>query len=393
MIPDDWQMCTIDDCCDILDNLRVPLNQAQRTERKGNIPYWGANGVLDYIDDYLFDEPLILMAEDGGYFEDVKNRPICHLTSGKCWVNNHAHVLRTKSCVLREWVYYWFVHRDITHYINGSTRSKLNQGDLKKLPIAIPSFSEQKRITLVLSSVDNAIQTTQNVITQTQKVKNGLLQQHLTKGIDQKKFKKTAIGEVPESWNIYKIEELFDQVRNPVYVENKTHYQEIGIRSHGKGIFHKSKITGSEIGSKRVFWVEPNCLILNIVFAWERAVAATSDREKGMIASHRFPMYKPNDRIILPFIVLYFHSLKGMQALGSISPGGAGRNKTLGQKSFLKLSVPVPPLDEQTKIVEINERIERYLDLEEQKLESLKRIKRGLLHDLLTGKIRVRDST
>lgn len=146
------------------------------------------------------------------------------------------------------------------------------------------------------------------------------------------------------AWKTAPLRDLLQRVRKLVKVEADKEYQEIGIRSHGKGIFYKGKRTGVSLGNKSVFWVEPNCFVVNIVFAWEQAVAKTITAEQGMIASHRFPMYKPKDGVLdLDFLVYYFKSPRGTYLLGLASPGGAGRNKTLGQEEFLNLSIPLPP--------------------------------------------------
>ena len=137
------------------------------------------------------------------------------------------------------------------------------------------------------------------------------------------------------AWPLRPIGELLKRVRSPVDVEPELTYQEIGIRSHCKGIFHKPSTTGKDLGKKRVFWIEPGCLIFNIVFAWEQAVAMTSENEAGMIASHRFPMYTSRSGKLLPeYAWRYFSTPRGKYDLGIASPGGAGRNKTLGQAEF-----------------------------------------------------------
>ena len=111
---------------------------------------------------------------------------------------------------------------------------------------------------------------------------------------------------VPEGWKVKTISNILDKVSRPVEVAEKDLYREIGIRSHGKGIFYKEPISGAQLGKKRVFHIEPNCLVINIVFAWEQAVAKTTDAEIGMIASHRFPMFAPmlwlvqNLAVVLP---------------------------------------------------------------------------------------------
>lgn len=160
-----------------------------------------------------------------------------------------------------------------------------------------------------------------------------------------------------DPFRIYTLKEVLQRISFPVTVdENKLYYQ-IGIRSHSKGIFYKEAEIGRQIGNKRIFWIEPNCLILNIVFAWEQAVAKTSEKEVGMVASHRFPMYKVLNNS-LDYIVDFFKTEKGKQLLQMASPGGAGRNKTLNQDFFLNSKIYLPSLNEQLKTSELIELIE-----------------------------------
>jgi type I restriction enzyme S subunit len=103
---------SINDSCHILDYLRVPLNGEERKKIKGNIPYYGANGVQGYINNYIFNDDLILLAEDGGNFEEYQNRPIAYRISGKSWVNNHAHILKAKDGYDQDFIFYSIVHKD-----------------------------------------------------------------------------------------------------------------------------------------------------------------------------------------------------------------------------------------------------------------------------------------
>ena len=154
-----------------------------------------------------------------------------------------------------------------------------------------------------------------------------------------------------EKWRHRKIADILQKVTHPVKVELNKMYSQIGIRSHGKGLFHKAPVLGVSLGDKRVFWLSEDLFVLNIVFAWEQAVARTSLSEKGMVASHRFPMYKPKDNLSnTDYILHFFLTKKGKHYLGLASPGGAGRNKTLGQKTFEELEIVVPGVDEQFKI-------------------------------------------
>lgn len=180
-----------------------------------------------------------------------------------------------------------------------------------------------------------------------------------------------------DPFRIYTLKEVLQRISFPVTVdENKLYYQ-IGIRSHSKGIFYKE----AEIGNKRIFWIEPNCLILNIVFAWEQAVAKTSEKEVGMVASHRFPMYKVLNNS-LDYIVDFFKTEKGKQLLQMASPGGAGRNKTLNQDFFLNSKIYLPSLNEQLKTSELIELIEDRIETQIKIIDDLLTVKNGISNKL-----------
>ena len=191
------------------------------------------------------------------------------------------------------------------------------------------------------------------------------------------------------SWNNYKIEDMFDRVGTPVDLDDTQTYREIGIRSHGKGIFHKEETNATEIGNKRVFWVEPDCFVVNIVFAWERAVAKTTEKENGMIASHRFPMYKPKKNIVdLDYITEYFITKRGQNVLILASPGGAGRNKTLGKKEFAKSVVKLPSLPEQQKIADFLSTIDTVIEKQKETVSAWEERKKGVMQKLFSQEVR-----
>lgn len=195
---------------------------------------------------------------------------------------------------------------------------------------------------------------------------------------------------LPSGWTETKIGEVLTRVKNPVQVAQEQLYREIGIRSHGKGIFHKKSKTGLELGNKSVFWIEPDCFIVNIVFAWEQAVAKTSVIEIGFIASHRFPMYRPLDnKVDIDFLLYLFNTKRGKFLLELASPGGAGRNKTLGQKEFSNIKLQLPSQPEQTAITDILSTWDRAAEQLTALLEAKREHKRALMQRLLTGKQRL----
>lgn len=147
-------MLLIENCCEILDSQRVPITSTNRV--KGNYPYYGANGIQDYVADYIFDDELVLLAEDGGNFGS-KERPIAYRVSGKCWVNNHAHVLKPKAGLDVDYLCYSLMFYNTDGLVNGATRQKLTQATMKKMQIPERNIEEQKEIVKKLNIAKSII--------------------------------------------------------------------------------------------------------------------------------------------------------------------------------------------------------------------------------------------
>ena len=137
------KMMFIEDCCEILDSMRVPITASDREE--GEYPYYGANGIQDYIADYIFDDELVLLAEDGGNFGS-NEKPIAYRVSGKCWVNNHAHVLKPKNGLNVDYLCYALMFYKVDGMVNGATRQKLTQAAMRKMKIPFRKKEEQLQI-------------------------------------------------------------------------------------------------------------------------------------------------------------------------------------------------------------------------------------------------------
>lgn len=140
----------IEDCCEILDSMRIPITASDRKE--GPYPYYGANGIQDYVADYIFDDELVLLAEDGGNFGS-KERPIAYRVSGKCWVNNHAHVLKPKEGLNVDYLCYSLMFYNVAGMVNGATRQKLTQAAMRKMMIPKRTLDEQINIVDKLNRV------------------------------------------------------------------------------------------------------------------------------------------------------------------------------------------------------------------------------------------------
>jgi type I restriction enzyme, S subunit len=199
------------------------------------------------------------------------------------------------------------------------------------------------------------------------------------------------------AWSEAPMREIAPLVRRPVLPEDDRLYRQIGLRSFGKGVFHKAPTTGLEIGSKRVFAVEPGDLLFNIVFAWEGAIAVASGAERGMIGSHRFLTCVADERKAdARFLCYWFTHREGRERLLQASPGGAGRNRTLGVEKLAAIHVPLPPLQEQRRIVtrieELSAKIVEAQTLGAQLEEKILTIPRALLsHRPSSRTIRIRE--
>ena len=150
-LPEGWTVCCLENVAKVLDNLRKPINSNERNSRIANkhenelFPYYGATGQVGFIDDYLVDGTFLLLGEDGAPFLDkyaIKSYPI----KGKCWVNNHAHILEPQCDF--DYLMYYLNHVDYKDYVNGSTRLKLTQSDMRSIIILLPPLTEQKRISV-----------------------------------------------------------------------------------------------------------------------------------------------------------------------------------------------------------------------------------------------------
>lgn len=170
----EWEILTLEQVADFLDGKRKPLTASARTP--GPYPYYGASGIVDYVDGYLFDEDLILLGEDGANIVNRSTR-LCFIARGKYWVNNHAHVIKPKEGHNLIYICEYLESLDYSTLNTGSAQPKLNQEVCKKIEMNMPCLEEQQKVADCLTAFDDAIEDLQKTVEHWKNIKKGLLQQ------------------------------------------------------------------------------------------------------------------------------------------------------------------------------------------------------------------------
>jgi type I restriction enzyme, S subunit len=410
-IPNEWNLKSMDECCNILDSKRVPLNFKERDVIMGDIPYYGANGVQGFINKHIFDDELILLAEDGGYFDEFQHRPIAYRISGKSWVNNHAHVLQNKEGYDLNYIFYSLVHKNIIPWINGTTRTKLNQTALKTIKIPVPSNDkEQEKIGSILANVNDLIQKQKQIVEHVEKLRKGLKQKLFLEGIKNEKLEKSKLPDntkkigyratfdswlkkypkVPSSWKIKTLEDICEKIvgggtpsmKDKSYFEGKIPWITVKDVSDVFVSTSKLSITEKAIEESSTNKIPANNIIivtrmgLGLVFINSKEITINQDL-KGLVLKEG----------IDPFFVLEY-LLKESNFFKAVGQGSTVKGI---EQSFIKnFPIPVPLPSEQKRISDI---LKGMFDLKlihlNQKL-SLEQLKKGIMQQLLTGQKRVK---
>lgn len=329
----DWTSATLEDVCDIEKGLHSAANEppgpfpmvVTGAERKSSANY--------QIDGEAVCIPLV---SSTGHGNAAINR--VHHESGKFAVASIlAAAIPKISTVSARFLYYYFMatkERTLVPLMRGTSNVALTINSLKDAPVSFPSFDDQRRIVEKLDRVAALVDERRKAIEAAERETQALLLNAFQRAIDGAPLRPMA--------------EVAPLVRRPVEINLDAAYPELGVRSFGRGTFHKPELPGVEVGNKKLFRICSGDLLFNIVFAWEGAVAVAQPEDDGRVGSHRFLTCVPApDTATVEFLRFYFSTPEGLQKLGEASPGGAGRNRTLGLKKLESLQVPVPQIGRQ----------------------------------------------
>lgn len=376
---DAWEQRKLDDVVEFLDTMRKPLEGAKRIS--GSYPYYGASGIVDYVDGYLFDEELILLSEDGANITD-RNYPVCFLASGKYWVNNHAHVLRTKQGNENNFICNSLEQKDYTQYNTGMAMPKLNKETCKKIPVSCPEFKEQKKIGDYFRSLDHLITLHQRNCDQMKELKKYML----TKMFPQNgaKVPEIRFDGFIDDWEQRKLGELAEIVGGGTPSTSMGSYWDGDIDWYapaeiGEQIYLESsqrKITEKGL-NKSSAKILP---IGTVLFTSRAGIGKTAILLKEGCTNQGFQSIVPNKEKLDSYFI--FTRSEELKRYGETVGAGSTFVEVSGkQMADMELMMPKTTLEQQ-QIGEYFSKLDHLITLHQSKCENLKNLKEYMLRNM-----------
>lgn len=355
MLPEGWETKKLKNVVQFLDGKRRPIKSEERSKIKGVFPYYGATGVIDWINDYIFDEELILMGEDG---ENILSRNLPHvfIVKGKTWVNNHAHVLRpTKSTD----IYYLTAYLESLNYVKyntGSAQPKLNKATCESIPVTLPPLPEQRKIAAILRAWDEAIEKYELLIEKCEKRKKGVRKELI---FNSQNTTKVTLGDVCkiEYGKAVSKNDYNDDGRILIYgTSGIIGYTNLAEQHSGPSI-----VIGRKGTIDNPIWVEHSIKFRVI----DTAYYLKSDQNLRFI-----------------YHLLELINLKKWNEASGVP--------SLNRETFYNIPIKLPPIKEQNYIAQILDKADQEKAIYIKMRTRLFHQKQGLMQKLLTGKWRVK---
>ncbi len=359
---DDWKQRKLGDVVEFLDTQRKPLEGAKRVS--GPYPYYGASGIIDYVDGYLFDEELVLLSEDGANITD-RNYPVCFLASGKYWVNNHAHVLKTNPGNENNFICNSLERKDYNQYNTGMAMPKLNKEVCKNIPISCPDYEEQKQIGDYFRSLDRLITLHQCKYSRLCNIKRSMLERMFPReGATVPEIRFTGFT---DAWEQRKTKDLCsistgksntqDSVEDgmyPFYVRSQI------VEHSNRYLFDEEAIltVGDGVGTGKVFHY------VNGKYDLHQRVYRMFDFSNEITAKYFY--YYFSDR--------FYDRVMAMTAKTSVD--------SVRYEMIADMDIAVPKVQEQIVISVMFERFDHLITLHQRKLERLQNIKKACLEKM-----------
>ena len=379
----DWEEKTIDEVAECLDNKRVPVNAEERKKRVGVIPYYGAGGIQGYIDDYLFDEELVLLLEDGDAFDDFQTKSIAQYVTGKSWVNNHAHVLRANGNS-----YFLFAsleHKDIRRWtqLAGASRKKLLKDSMLKITVNMPSLPEQQKIAEFLSTIDTVIAKQKETVSAWEERKKGVMQKLFSQEV---RFKADDGSDFPE-WEEKKLGDISERILVGLATTVTPYYRE-----KGRPMFRNLNIKQGYLDDRDMLFLDDDYAdsqknkaihfgdILTVHtgnIGWSCLVP---EKYEGALSFTTLITTVKFNVVSNKYVCDFLNSPLGMNRMQNLAFSGGRAN--LNTSEFQKVQVPVPCLAEQQKIADCLSSLDEVIEKQKATLAAWEELKKGLLQQM-----------
>jgi type I restriction enzyme S subunit len=376
-----WEIKNLGEVVVVLDNLRKPITKKHRIE--GIYPYYGATGILSYVHEYIFDERLILIGEDGAKWKSGDNTAF--IAEGKYWVNNHAHAVRPHSQkVIDNWIVYYLNFSDLTSFITGMTVPKLNQEKMRSIPIPIPPLSEQQEIVSILDDAFESIERAKSNAEQNLKNAKELFESYL-QGVFENK---------DEDWEVKSLKEITTHlgdglhgtpkysIEGEYYFINGNNLSDgiIELKSSTKRVSYEEYVKYKKNLTDRTILVSINGTLGNVAFY---------NKEKIILGKSAcyFNIKDEVDKHYIKFILSspYFLKYAHKEATGATI-------KNVSLKSMREFPIPIPDIKTQIQIVIKLENIlkdtKRLESIYHQKLNDLEELKKSILQKAFNGELK-----
>ncbi len=381
---DDWEWRKLEDVVEFLDTMRKPLEGAKRIP--GPYPYYGASGIVDYVDGYLFDEELVLLSEDGANITD-RNYPVCFLASGKYWVNNHAHVLRTKDENENNFICNSLECKDYKQYNSGMAMPKLNQEVCRCIPISCPSFDEQKKIGDYFRKLDNLITLHQSKWDKLVSVKKFMLQKMFPQ--NGSNVPEIRFSGFTDAWEQRKLGDIVERVVR----KNTNNESSLPLTISAQyGLVDQITYFNNRVASRDV---SNYYLVLNGEFAYNKstsdgfpfgAVKRLDLYEKGVLSTLYIVFsIKNQSEIDSDYLTVFFDTDRWHKGVSERAAEGARNHGLLNISAddFFDIDIFLPRhKEEQVAIGSYLRHLDNLITLHQRKLEKLKNIKKSMLEKM-----------
>lgn len=372
-LPENWCWTYLTKAAECLDNFRKPINATERAGRNGNVPYYGATGQVGWIDDFLTDEDLVLLGEDGAPFLDlIKDK--AYLITGKAWVNNHAHILRSLfGDTGNRYLLHYLNSFNYAGYVNGTTRLKLTRASMDTIPIPLPPLAEQQRIVdrieSLFAKLDEAKEKAQAVVDSFETRKAAILHKAFTGELTAKWREEHGVR--MESWEKKSVGELCISLKYGTAKKSDASGNVVVLRM---GNLQQGEIDWSDLAYSNdpddieKYKLFPGDVLFNRTnsAALVGKTAIYRGEHPAIYAGYLIKLDYDRDKIIGDYLNYALNTLDAKKYCNSVKTDGVNQSN-INAKKIGAYSFNVPSIPEQEKIVSV---IQKLLSKEQQAKEA-----------------------